>query len=431
MSKNNYLYLSIVTLSVLVRLVHIEKTLWFDEVGQFWISWGQNHFNSGINRLGVNEVLINNREYNLDPPLFGLLLHYWTRVNYSIVWMRMLPISLSIFSIIFFHKLVRLLGCSSRTTALATLFFSFGYSSLSYSQEVRSYSLALLITTLSTILVLRYLDIPNRINFASLTAISLVGTLTLYSYWLLLPILWLAVAISRNIRQTSVYSLSVTLLCLVVYVFQLRFQMGGFAVDYLDQFKAKSLIGILLLLVDWVRYAFGINLWFLAVRPVNATIILSLNFLFVAICFLLLVPLSKIARENFSKNKGLRILIFGYLGLLFEIIVLCLLGKFPLGGNRWNLFHTPIILAIFFGLTSQRSDKMLSLSLNVMMAAIIVSNTLRWFHEQPINHFVSRKDTYSYEEIPQLKYQMLLDDSIKNTGIIIERIDDKNYRVRR
>ncbi len=63
----------------------------FDEAGQFWIAQGLNHDSAPMSVRGdFREVIENNKNYNLDPGGYGILLHAWTVVGQNYLWLRSL-----------------------------------------------------------------------------------------------------------------------------------------------------------------------------------------------------------------------------------------------------------------------------------------------------------------------------------------------------
>ena len=69
-----------------------QKSLWYDEAGQFFIAKGLNHDSAPFAKEnGLKQVIENNANYNLDPGGFSILLHFWTKVSNSSEWLRILP----------------------------------------------------------------------------------------------------------------------------------------------------------------------------------------------------------------------------------------------------------------------------------------------------------------------------------------------------
>lgn len=99
--------LSLIGIYVLIFLIAsnnlLDSFLWYDEAGQFWIGKGLNHYSDPYqNTGGLKAVIENNRLYNLDPGGFSIILHFWSFASNSYIWLRALPYSFFIGTIIAF-----------------------------------------------------------------------------------------------------------------------------------------------------------------------------------------------------------------------------------------------------------------------------------------------------------------------------------------
>jgi len=95
--KKNKIFLLIIIGIYILSLLAISKNLntpylWFDEAGQFFISKGLNHDSNPLEKEnGLSDVVKNNAFYNLDPGGFSILLHFWSKISDSHIWLRFLP----------------------------------------------------------------------------------------------------------------------------------------------------------------------------------------------------------------------------------------------------------------------------------------------------------------------------------------------------
>lgn len=95
--KVNKLFSYILTGILVITLLYIsqnlkQKSLWYDEAGQFFIAKGLNHDSEPFAKeKGLKQVIENNANYNLDPGGFSILLYFWTKVSNSSEWLRVLP----------------------------------------------------------------------------------------------------------------------------------------------------------------------------------------------------------------------------------------------------------------------------------------------------------------------------------------------------
>jgi 4-amino-4-deoxy-L-arabinose transferase-like glycosyltransferase len=113
----------------------------------------------------------------IHPPLFYLLLKIWIGIGgESTLWLRMLPAIFSIAAIPLYLLICRELAIRTWTTVLALFFFAVNGALIKYAQEVRMYSLLLLLTTASMLLFLRYLSGKDRIWILALVNLLLVYT---------------------------------------------------------------------------------------------------------------------------------------------------------------------------------------------------------------------------------------------------------------
>jgi hypothetical protein len=95
--KNNKMFLLIIIGIYILTLLAISTNLntpylWFDEAGQFFISKGLNHDSNPLEKeKGLAYVVENNAFYNMDPGGFSILLHFWSKISNSHIWLRFLP----------------------------------------------------------------------------------------------------------------------------------------------------------------------------------------------------------------------------------------------------------------------------------------------------------------------------------------------------
>lgn len=361
LSKKQLLLLIVTILVIMtglfIRFGSLDYDLWFDESGQFWIAQGQSHSNLDFKQGGIKEIFINNREHNLDPPLFGLILHFWSLFNTSIIWLRLLPSIFGLLTIMYIYKTLKLLRLPTNIIMLVTLFSFVSFPFVNYSQELRAYSLGMLSSTSIFYYLLAYLK--NRGNVSSLAKLIIfviVGISTLYSLWLLVPIVFVIILFKdiklKKYNNTIIYTLIVLFISSLIFNFQTRHQLGGLSIDYLNPFKlgnystkASILQKITYLNFGYVAYVLGSTKLthdlFIAFYSQPFPFILKL--LGGTLLFILIINVFKMTNH---KYRFLRISLVIYLLLIIEINFLSFLKIFPIGPNRWNLFHAPILLII-------------------------------------------------------------------------------------
>ncbi|MBF0594973.1 MAG: glycosyltransferase family 39 protein [Candidatus Omnitrophica bacterium] len=128
------------------------QSLWFDELG----SWSAAHLVS-FNRF-VNAVL----RYDVNPPGYYIFLHYWIKLGHSEVMLRIPSAIFGTLSI----GVIFLLGCriySWREGLVSAVLMAVMKCPLYYSQEARAYSMLLLFSMLTVLLLMTIVDcLRNR-----------------------------------------------------------------------------------------------------------------------------------------------------------------------------------------------------------------------------------------------------------------------------
>ena len=115
---------------------------WYDESGQFWIAKGLNHFSPKFSQNGdLYDVLLNNANFNLDPGGFSLILHYWTKISNSPLFLRLLPYCFFLISFVIVVFIVKEWFPNSGVLVLFSGFILLTFSLIrNYAFELRPYS---------------------------------------------------------------------------------------------------------------------------------------------------------------------------------------------------------------------------------------------------------------------------------------------------
>ena len=172
---------AILSVALLSRLIHLQqKSFWLDE----WYS-------IGVARLNWPTFvrLIANREANM--VLYYALLRFWTRFGESEVFIMLLSVLFGLAALPIVWAIGdRLLG--RRVGLIAASLLAINAFHIKYSQEVRGYSLLVLLAALSMFLFVRGIEQPSRKTWIMY---ALVTTLTIYSHLFgvfLLPSHWMS-----------------------------------------------------------------------------------------------------------------------------------------------------------------------------------------------------------------------------------------------
>ncbi|MDR3563142.1 MAG: hypothetical protein P4N59_17150 [Negativicutes bacterium] len=157
-----------------------EPDFWFDESGQFWLAKGLNHFSPPLSAAGSwRDVLENNRQYNLDPGGFTLLLHYWTAFGEDPGWLRALPFAFLVIAVFHFMLIAWKLSGSKVIAVLASVVALLPFPMiLDYGFELRAYSMEVAGIVASLFWLIKTLEHPTRSNLAALgvTAAFFLGS---------------------------------------------------------------------------------------------------------------------------------------------------------------------------------------------------------------------------------------------------------------
>lgn len=150
--------------------------LWFDEV-----------FSVHATRHSWPELIKFVAADIIHPPLFYAVLKFWIGLGgESLLWLRLLPLILSIATIAPFYFLCRELNLKSSERNIALGLLAVSGFLIKYAQEVRMYSLLLLLTVTSIWLFIRYLKRNSSRGLLALSACNLLLVYTHYYGWLLI-----------------------------------------------------------------------------------------------------------------------------------------------------------------------------------------------------------------------------------------------------
>jgi len=165
--------LSLVALYAAARLWRLaDSCLWFDEIFSVHAArhtWG------ALWRFAAADLI--------HPPLFYALLKLWTAAGgESLLWLRLFPALTSIAALVPLFLLARELRLGTQGTALALLLAAANGYLIKYAQELRMYSLLLLLTLTSLWLFVKLLY-SARAPRALLFALFLANLLLVYTHY--------------------------------------------------------------------------------------------------------------------------------------------------------------------------------------------------------------------------------------------------------
>ena len=169
-----WMLIGIMALAALLRFLDLGKdSLWYDEV-----------LSVNISRGGLIDILRASSlqdPYNLYPPLYHLILHYWMLVfGQSDLALRSLSACFGTVSVLVVYRVGTELF-NRNTGLVAGLLLAISPFAIFYSQEVRPYSLLMLLTLASFLFFIRILK-PDRRHKADLLGYCIVNILLVYTH---------------------------------------------------------------------------------------------------------------------------------------------------------------------------------------------------------------------------------------------------------
>lgn len=219
--------------------------LWFDEAGQFWIAKGLNHDSDPMSPVGnVIDVIRNNRDYNLDPGGFGVLLHFWSMISNGHIWLRTLPFLFFIGTILSFVHLSYRWTKNKYIAVLMGFVPVFTNMIMREMFNIRAYSMEIMGVVVAVIAIdyIKEKVTPKRLLQFSLL-ISLFMT-SRYSYIIVAfvastYILWLIYKTdesnNKKLLMAGVYALPLLVTLTCIYFMALRYQNSGLeGLSYVD-----------------------------------------------------------------------------------------------------------------------------------------------------------------------------------------------------
>lgn len=407
--KSNKFYLIILTLitilGVFLRMKGLNKPdgLWYDEALSFSIA--KESFPMGILDRLYNE------EYH--APLYYFFLHFWMMlVNYNDLLIRISSIIFGVINIPVFYLCGKNLN-SRKVGLIAATLASINSFLIYYSQEVRFYSLLILLSSLCTLFIIRLRNDFSRIDLIGL-AVCNICILYIYSFgFVFVGIQALTFATYLLFKQREnlkpfIVSLLITLGCYLPYLPTVY----HFTVN-----NSKSLAGNFwwlsfapaspfLVLQDW----FSPILINLRSHPINYySDLLSTGGYLPFIIFVLFpagVYFYGITKAVSKKDFSLVVFLVGALFFLAEII-LAANGKMGLMTRYTVLAFPPLLVTAAYGLSliKKRRTKIATLGLMLLV-------NLFFLHFSPISASVMPRDGYKKYEVEIEKQGLNKDELI-------------------
>lgn len=208
------------------------SALWYDEWVEYYYSQADI----------ANGDLYRNIISTFQPPLYNLLMHYWLKVNQSILWFRLFNIIPGMISGLALSDTVRRLTKDRRLAALSVILLAVSYQWVYYIQEAAEYALMLMFVFLT---MHAYVIAGEKYSFLTTLYLALMSGGAAYSQYgcvfVVAPLLIMhMVRIFRTgdrkqVRNLLViYGLSVVLLAAPLYMFYAKIQLGNHQIGGTD-----------------------------------------------------------------------------------------------------------------------------------------------------------------------------------------------------
>jgi hypothetical protein len=230
MSKKVIFYC--ISLIFILTILFVSKNLdtaflWYDEAGQFFIAKGLNHDSDPLAKTqGITEVVYNNSRYNLDPGGFSIILHFWSSISNSHIWLRLLPFLFfigTIFAYIYLSnkwlKNINMAILMGFIPILIPMVLKMGF-------EIRAYSMETLGTLLGIIAIEKFknqLNNKHLIIWASILAVFITSRYSeiIIVFCVSLYIVYLIFTSKKTMMQkfTSLVVYSAPLLLSLLYIY--------------------------------------------------------------------------------------------------------------------------------------------------------------------------------------------------------------------
>ena len=321
--KNKKIYFLIVIGLYVITLLYISDNLnihnlWYDEAGQFFISKGLNHDSDPMeNEKSLRYVIENNAHYNLDPGGFSILLHFWSKISNSHLWLRFLPFVFFIGVVLSFIYLSHL-WFKNQDIAILMGFIPILYPlALKLGFEVRAFSMESMATVISVIgleklkgkISYKYLFLWSCVFSLFMTSrYSTIIVVFVVSLYVIFLIFKSKSSLKTKLVSIIVYSGPLIATLMFIYFFALRIQNN----------KIETLAYL-----PYISNNIGILFY-----PKNFIFLFSIGLLI--ILFLI--------KTRYSIIKKYEILIFITISANIIFIILSIFGKHP-----WNPYSSKCI----------------------------------------------------------------------------------------
>ncbi|HEX6977275.1 MAG TPA: glycosyltransferase family 39 protein [Patescibacteria group bacterium] len=240
-TKGKLIYI-ILFFAFLVRLIGLNQSLWLDEaIGAI-----------AAKNFTYTHLLTNFLKVDNHPPLYYLLLKFWTRIfGYSEISLRMPSVLFGVATIYVVYLIARKISQRRYIAYLAASFLSFSSFFIYYSQEARMYAMAAFFAALAFYAFIKLLEKSENVWWAVFSASLTFLVFTDYMPIFLLPVFWIWSMYAKRTDHKWISKFVVSHLPIV-----------GIGIFWLPIFLAQKEGGAWLLATvpNWRKIAGGANL---------------------------------------------------------------------------------------------------------------------------------------------------------------------------
>lgn len=318
-------------LFIALRITKIsDSCLWFDEM--FSVHAASQPWGSILSFISVDLI---------HPPFFYLLLKLWITVGGDgALWLRILPMLLSMFAAVPLILLLRELKQSVNVIALVVCLYAVSGSILKYSLEVRMYSLMLCLSLTSIWVFIRFVRSGNA-RFA-LFAVNILLIYTHYFGWFIIASQVVAIALFERRRIRSMLAIAGTALMMfmpwAIAVWSAAATGSGLSqnIGWMSRPGVREITVFVLNLFEPIYFQMGSD------EPVSKLLITIP--LILAFSFVVILVLVNWNRRNVEDRR--------WIGIISVFVAIPLLGAFlvswALPYSVWGTRHLIIVFVPFY-----------------------------------------------------------------------------------
>ena len=395
--KKEFILFLLVGIGIFFRIYNLNfENLWYDEIISFWVanpSFSYSETNSIHNQIETTSIL-----YNVILKIFYQIF------GYSVYGGRILSSIfgiLGVFSIIYLDRLLN----KNNSFVFSTLLISLNIFLIGYSQELRSYSLFFLTSSLTLIYFYKYSQNFNNLRYIFIFGlISLINILVHpFGLILLFSIIFYELLNTFNKKKFSISFIIIILTLLVLsflFYYKLFINTTDVATDYW-----------------WMEnpsMSFYTNFYFsnfFGSRLVGGAHLLILIYLIL---------------KNFKEIKKINILTLFLIIIIFSYLIPIVFGYLfkPTILPRYIIFVLIPIILLISSLTFRYESKRIRTIIIIVLTLLTVGNH---FTEQTVKQFYKTRVPSKPEYSKAIKY--MNDSNIKNYNIKVENMKNNQSSI--